>query len=286
MSNNLLQRIAFAAIAIPVAVGAVWVGGWTLATLLALLGVLGSHEVYDLARMQGIDALDGWGLAAAAAMPVAAFWAKGSEQRWAEPALFAGALWILAVLVAAMVARGPKGHPLAAVAVTVFGSLYASALPAFLIAIRHGAHSAAQPHVAAWLVILPLVLTWICDTCAMAAGSTLGGPKLAPVLSPQKTWAGAVGGTAGALVASVVYGELILRPAGLQLSMGQLLAVGLVVAVVGQVGDVAESLFKREAGVKDSSSLIPGHGGVLDRLDSLYFVLPTTAGLFKLYGIV
>lgn len=286
MSTNLVRRIAFALVAIPLALGAVWVGGWILAGVLALLGVLGCREVYDLARRQGVDALDGWGLAAAAAMPVAAFWAKGSEQRWAEPALFVGALWILAVLVAAIVARGPHGRPLAAVAVTVFGSLYASALPAFLIAIRHGAHSAAQPHVAAWLVILPLALTWVCDTCAMAAGSAIGGPKLAPVLSPRKTWAGAVGGTFGALVAAPLYGAYILKPAGLELSVGQLLAIGFVVAVVGQLGDAAESLLKREAGVKDSSSLIPGHGGVLDRLDSLYFVLPTAAGLFKLYGVV
>lgn len=286
MSRNLWQRIAFAAVAIPLALGVLWWGGWVLALCLALLGVLGTREVYDLARRQGIDALDGFGYAAAAAIPVATFWTKGSDRHWAEPALFIGALWLLGVLVGAMVTRGPRDRPLAAVAVTVFGSLYASALLAFVIAIRHGVRSAAEPRAYTWLVILPLALTWTCDTCAMAAGTALGGPKLAPVLSPNKTWAGAIGGTVGALAAAVAFGELILNRVGWQLGVWQLLGVGLLVGVVGQLGDVAESLFKREAGIKDSSSLIPGHGGVLDRLDSLYFVLPATAGLFKLYGIV
>lgn len=267
-------------------VGVLWWGGWALAACLALLGVLGTREIYELARRQGIDPLDGLGYVAAAAIPVATYWAKGSEQRWAEPALFAGALWLLAVLVGAMLERGPGGRPLAAVAVTVFGALYASALLSFAIAIRHGAHGAPDRWPSTALVVFPLALTWICDTCAMAVGSAVGGPKLAPVLSPNKTWAGAIGGTVGALAAALVIGSLVLNRAGWDLAVWQLVTVGVVVAVVGQIGDVAESLFKREAGVKDSSSLIPGHGGVLDRLDSLYFVIPVSAGLFKWYGIV
>jgi phosphatidate cytidylyltransferase len=286
MSKNLLQRIAFAAVAIPLTIVIIWQGGWLLAALLAVLGVLGTREVYDLARRQGVAALTSPGYLAAAAIPLATYWAKGSEQHWAEPAIFAGGLWLLLVLGAALTARGPDARPLGAVAVTVFGALYASALPAFLIAIRHGADAPERSWPFASLVLFPLVLTWVCDTAAMAAGSTIGGRKLAPVVSPNKTWAGAVGGLVGALVGSFVIGVLVLPRFGWHLHVWELAAIGAMVGLLAQVGDVAESLFKREAGVKDSSHLIPGHGGVLDRLDSLYFVIPASAGLFKLLGLV
>jgi phosphatidate cytidylyltransferase len=167
----------------------------------------------------------------------------------------------------------------------VFGTLYAGALLAFLVAIRHGPHSDAHPRGSFALALLPLVITWVCDTAAMAAGTLLGGPKLAPVLSPRKTWAGAIGGVVGGVAAALLYGALVLARMPMGLTAPQLVVTAVMIAVVAQVGDVAESLFKREAGVKDSSMLIPGHGGVLDRLDSLYFVLPVTAGLFRLFGV-
>jgi len=286
MTRNLVQRIGVAVVAIPLAIGLVWWGGWPLAAVLALLGVLGARELYGLARRQGIDALDGLGLAAAAVIPLATYWVKGSETRGAEPALYAGALWLLAVLAAAMRWRGPERRPLPSVAVTAFGALYASALPSFAIAIRHGANAGVKSWPLASLVLLPLALTWICDTAAMAAGNAFGGPKLAPVLSPNKTWAGAIGGFLAAVVAAVLLGGWVLPRVGLPLDAGRLVLVGVAVGVVAQVGDVAESLLKREVQVKDSSALIPGHGGVLDRLDSLYFVLPVSAGLYRLFGLV
>jgi phosphatidate cytidylyltransferase len=285
MSRNLTQRIAFAAVAIPAVVGLLWWGGWPLAGVLAVLGVLGAREVYDLARRQQIVPLDGIGLAAAAAIPLATYWAKGSETRWAEPALFVGALWLLAVLSLAMRLRGPEDRPLPAVAITVFGALYASALPSFLITIRHGPHAAVQNWPLAVLALLPLVLTWICDTAAMAVGSSIGGPRLAPVLSPHKTWAGAISGFAAAVLAAIALGTWVLPRFGLSLEVSQLALLGGLIGLAAQIGDVAESLFKREAGVKDSSALIPGHGGVLDRLDSLYFVIPVTAGLYRVFGL-
>jgi len=281
MSRNLLVRIAVAVPAIAVTVVVLWLGGWVLATALAVLGVLGTREVYDLARRDGIEPFDRLGLPAAAAVPFATFWVKGFAD-W-EPVLYVAALWLLAVLVVAM-ARGPARRPLSTVSVTVFGSLYASALLAFAGGTRHGPHSDARPRGSVALALLPLVVTWVCDTCAMLAGTLIGGPKLTPVLSPHKTWAGAVGGVVGGLIAALLYGPLVLNRLGLPLGVWQLVTVGAVVAAAAQVGDVAESLFKREAGVKDSSALIPGHGGVLDRLDSLYFVLPATAGLLRLFG--
>ena len=288
-SKNLVQRIAVAAVAIPSVIGIVWVGGWVLAAALAVLGVLGAHEVYDFGRRQGIEPLERTGWLAATAIPLVAYWAKGSEVHWAEPALYLGAVWLMVALAIAMARRGPSGRPLTSVSITLFGCLYASGMLAFLIAIRHGSAAASRPAAYILLTLFPLVITWICDTAAMAVGMAVGGPRLAPVLSPKKTHAGAVGGTLAGVITALAIGKFVLNRqgwGGWSLSDGQLLLFGLAVSIVGQIGDVAESLLKREAGLKDSSTLIPGHGGVLDRLDSLYFVIPTAAGLYRMFGMI
>jgi phosphatidate cytidylyltransferase len=286
MSGELKTRVLVAAVLIPAAVGLLWVGRWPLALALGALGVLGVWELFALARGQDIKPLREVGFGAAALIPLAAYAAVRGKEGAAEVALYAGVLWVLVALAAAMVQRGPRGRPLAAVAVTLFAPLYASATLAFLIAIRHGGNSDRRPLAYLCLALLPLVLTWLCDTAAYAAGSAIGGPKLAPALSPRKTWAGAGGGLAAALVSAVVLGLLVLNRVGWHFGVLALLAVGLLVGVLAQVGDVAESLLKREAGVKDSSALIPGHGGVLDRLDSLYFVIPATAALYRALGVI
>ncbi len=285
-SKNLVQRIAVAVVAIPVVVGIIGLGGWTLAATLAVLGVLGAREIYDFGRRQGIEPLERTGWLAAAGIPLLAYWAKGSETHWAEPALYLGAVWLMFALTIAMVRRGPSGRPLTSVAITMFGCLYASGMLTFLIAIRHGSAAATRPMAFVLLTVFPLVITWICDTAAMAAGTAVGGPKLAPILSPRKTRAGAAGGTLGGVITALALGKLVLNRQGWSFTPGQLLLFGLAVSIVGQIGDVAESLFKREAGLKDSSTLIPGHGGVLDRLDSLYFVIPTAAGLYRMFGVI
>src|ERR1700756_2752189 len=128
MSRNLLVRVGVAVPAIAVTLAALALGGWWLAGLLAILGILGTREVYDLARRQGIEALEWVGFIAAALGPLATYWVKGYAD-W-EPVMYAGAAWLIVVLVVAA-ARGPEHHPLTAVSVTVLGPLYASALLAF-----------------------------------------------------------------------------------------------------------------------------------------------------------
>src|SRR5207245_9460226 len=126
------------------------------------VGVRGTREESDLARGDGIEPCDRLGLVAAAAVPLATFWVKGYAD-W-EPVLYVAALWLLAVLVMAM-ARGPARRPLTTVSVTVFGILYASALLPVTGAIRNGPHSDAHPRGSVALVLFPLVVTWVCDTC-------------------------------------------------------------------------------------------------------------------------
>ncbi|HET7039542.1 MAG TPA: phosphatidate cytidylyltransferase, partial [Gemmatimonadales bacterium] len=136
------------------------------------------------------------------------------------------------------------------------------------------------------LVFLPLIIVWACDSLAMAGGAVMGGPKFAPVVSPNKTWSGTITGSVAATVAGPLYGLAVLQPVGIELGWERLALLGLVLSALGQVGDLAESLFKREAGVKDSGGIFPGHGGVLDRLDSLYWALPAAAALLAAYRVL
>jgi phosphatidate cytidylyltransferase len=288
MDSNMAKRIAFAAVAIPVAVGLVWLGGWPLAILLAVVGILGARELVEFAERQGIRPSRPLGLGAAALFGPGAWLVLSSPRAWGlwnGSWMYLGAVWLIAVLSWALLRRSPTERPLGAVAVTVLAPLYTAALPAFLIGIRHAANGLRSwPGTA--LVFFPLIVTWVCDTAAMLGGRAIGGPKLAPTVSPGKTRSGAIAGVVGAAVAAPLFAHLALRPAGVQLSLAQAVAFGVILSLVGQAGDLAESLLKREVGVKDSSALIPGHGGVLDRFDSLYFVVPVAAGLYRLFGIL
>jgi len=125
------------------------------------------------------------------------------------------------------------------------------------------------------LVFLPVFLTWSTDVGAYAFGRTFGRKKLIPSVSPGKTVEGAVGGLGLAIVMCLLYVRFILMPyAQLGLTIQGAVLFAIVVSVTAQTGDLAESLLKREAGVKDSSRILPGHGGILDRFDSLLFVMP------------
>jgi phosphatidate cytidylyltransferase len=127
-----------------------------------------------------------------------------------------------------------------------------------------------------WSVILIFLAVWATDTGALFFGKLIGGPRLAPLLSPKKTWAGSVGGLVSAAV--------IAGGVGLFLHTRVLppLVFAIVVSFAGQVGDLFESMVKRRAGRKDSGRLIPGHGGALDRIDSILFAAPVAAGIILL----
>jgi phosphatidate cytidylyltransferase len=285
MASNLTKRVAFAAVAIPLALGVVWLGGWPLVAVVAAAAVLGARELVDFARRQGILALEQEALVSAAALPVLTYLALTGMPALKESSWLLGGLWLVLLLTVALFRRTPGERPLTATAVTLLAVLYPGGLATFLVAIRHGRFET-QSWAGAWLVFAPLVVTWVCDTAAMFAGKAIGGPKLWPAISPGKTWAGSVAGVVGAMATVPLLNALVLDRHALALPLAEALLFGFTLGVVGQVGDLAESLFKREVGVKDSSALIPGHGGVLDRFDSLYFVLPVSAALYRFFGVL
>jgi phosphatidate cytidylyltransferase len=285
--RNMVQRVAFAAIAIPLALLLVWQGGWPLAVLVAVVGVLGVKELYAIAARLDVRPAATLGLLTTATLAPLTLgvqlgvpWAAAVASAWP----YVGAVWLLVLLGWTLAARTPTAKPLASAAVTLFGVLYAGALPAFLLAIRHGQHGS-RSWAGTTLVFFPLVVIWVCDSAAMSGGRRFGGPKLAPSISPGKTRSGSIAGVVGALAVAPIFAYGVFPRVGLPSALGPALVIALVLSVLGQAGDLVESLFKREAGVKDSSQLIPGHGGVLDRFDSLYVAIPLAAALYRLFGI-
>jgi phosphatidate cytidylyltransferase len=288
MDVNLVRRVGFAVVAIPLALLLVWYGGLPLVLLLVAAAALATRELFDLAERQQIRPARMLGLVSAAAISPIAYAAIASpgtrvviDAAWP----YAAAIWLIAILTWALLTRAPTDRPLAAVGVTVLAVAYAGALPAFLLDMRHHGHGL-RSWAGAWLVFFPLVVTWVCDTAAMFGGRAFGGAKLAPTVSPGKTRSGSLAGVVGSLAVAPVFGAAVFPRVGVDVPLWQLLVVAAVLGVIGQIGDLAESLFKREAGVKDSSHLIPGHGGVLDRLDSLYFVIPAAAAMYRAFGIL
>ena len=130
------------------------------------------------------------------------------------------------------------------------------------------------PQISPFLVLLPLVAAWGSDTCALFAGILFGKHKLAPVVSPKKTVEGAVGGVVGATVIMLAVVAVFNRFTPVDIPFFAAAVLGAVGAVIGQLGDLTFSVIKRQTGIKDYGHIFPGHGGVLDRFDSVIFVAP------------
>ena len=268
--SELTRRILFAVIAAPASIAIVYVGDWALAALLSILAALAAWELFRIAQATGALPFDLAGIALAALVPLAVHGQRLGVYTLSLTLIVALALLFFA---AAIWFRGPKGRPLSSVSITAFGVMYAG-LFGYIYALRYHDY-AVGAGAGTILVLLPVLLTWVTDIGAYVFGRTFGRRKLIPSISPGKTVEGAIGGLVTAVVICLVYVRFVLMPyAQLGLTLQGAVLFGIVISVAAQTGDLAESLLKREAGVKDSSSIIPGHGGVLDRFDSLLFVLP------------
>lgn len=290
--SELARRWAVAVIAIPVILGLLYLGGWFLALPLAGFAAWGAHESYRLATRSEVEPFGALGAATAAGLVLLAgrYTAFGA---FAPPALSLIGISTLVGLVSALVVRGPDRRPLAATAVTIFGAVYVGLALAFvplLHALPLGRGWASEDDALAGLAIvcLPLACTWVGDATAFFAGTAWGrdGKKLAPSISPKKSWVGFWAGLGGASIAAAVWLFVTepLIPALDAGGPGHLALAGGILGVAAVVGDLVESLLKREAGVKDSGTLFPGHGGALDRVDSIVFTMPTAYVLLVLLG--
>jgi phosphatidate cytidylyltransferase len=296
LSSELARRVAFGVVAAPIAVAIVLYGGAALAALLAIAAAIAAWEFFRLARATGLTPLDDAGIIFAGLTPLVV---HARFLHLYEPDVSIGvvslaSIAMLFVLTLAIWLRGVNGKPIGAASATVFGAAYTGGMLSFAYAIRYHEYAFAPAAVTlghstfavasgGLLLLIPLLATWAADTGAYAAGRTMGRHKLIPSVSPGKTVEGAIGGVLASVIVSWVLARWLLRPAAhldFRWAPTGVILFGVVVSAVAQVGDIAESLLKRDAGVKDSSTLIPGHGGVLDRVDSLLFVLPVSYVLF------
>ena len=270
--SETLTRVAVAAVGIPIAVAAIFLGGWTLGVLLAVIAALAAGELFRMAEHKGARPLRLFGGAVAAATVLTAAANPGSG--FANPAFgWLTVALLLGAAAASIWARGTEGEPLLSVSVTCFGALYTGLLLSAALFLRHLPESAGAWHGTA-LVFVPVLLTWTSDTAAYFSGRAFGRRKLIPRVSPGKTVEGAVGALLGTIGVAVAYSYLLARFPTYRVEIGEAVVLGAGISIAAQVGDLAESLLKRDAGVKDSGTLLPGHGGALDRFDSLLFTLP------------
>jgi phosphatidate cytidylyltransferase len=283
--SELARRVLFSVVAAPLAIAIVLAGGAALAALLAVVSALAAWEFYRIAAADGLTPMDDIGVALAGIVPLLV------HARYLgiyETPLAVMAIGVLVLLALAIWRRGVEGKPLGAVASTLLGVVYTGGMLSFGYAIRYHRYAvgASPLGFGGWqvgisaggiLLLLPLLLTWASDIGAYFVGRAFGKRKLIPRVSPGKTVAGAIGALASSMLVSWIYSHFVMRPVShLDFTTLGALAFGLVVSVAAQIGDLVESLLKREAGVKDSSHLLPGHGGILDRFDSLLFVLPVS----------
>jgi phosphatidate cytidylyltransferase len=291
-SPELVRRVAAALVLAPIALAAGWYGDWALAALLAIASAVAAWEFFRIARTNGVEPFDRLGVPIAAALPLCVHAAHLGVFRLS---LASGAVGFLAFFAAAIWARGPARRPLPSAATTVAGVLYTGGMLSFGYALRNHEYTVERAAGAAVLAF-PLLLTWATDTGAYFVGRAVGRRKLIPSVSPGKSVEGAVGGLLLALLVGWLYERYVLIPyahfrfmpaiLGGAVLPGAVLLFAAIVSIAAQVGDLAESLLKREAGVKDASRIIPGHGGVLDRVDSLIFTLPTAYWLLGILRLV
>src|SRR5947207_11495855 len=274
------KRVATAALLIPFAVGlALWSSTAVLALALALVVMIALLEYFSLGDAIGHRAYRYWTVTCAW-MLICAQWSAAIAPDYGLPrgltihggpyslfeifptvpgVLF---LFVLGVAVLTLRSKGPLVEALPAAGISASGLILISFPLSYALRL-HGLRVQGRP-----LLLFALVITWVGDSAAYFVGRSIGKHALAPRLSPKKTWEGTVASFLGSLIVAVIFVRFM------TVSLPHLLGMAAVGNVAGQVGDLLESAYKRSSGIKDSGSLLPGHGGVLDRIDALILAIP------------
>jgi phosphatidate cytidylyltransferase len=280
MNSGTGLRLLTAAILIPLVIAAIWWGPtWLIAITAALVAIAAMLEFFSVAARLGFQAYRLWTCLAAAAVIAQQFYASRmasinhlgdlldrSPRISLELVLFG---FVLGVAVISLGSQRSLAEILPSISVSAGGLVFV-VLPFSAVVRLHGVDVVGR-----WLLLFTVVLVWVGDTLAYFVGRGIGRWKMAPQTSPNKTWEGAAANFLGALFVAAIFGYWTKVPPAHMLAMA---AVG---SVAGQIGDLFESAWKRNAGVKDSGTILPGHGGMLDRIDALILAAPAVWYYFE-----
>ncbi|BDI01700.1 phosphatidate cytidylyltransferase [Ligilactobacillus murinus] len=252
------QRVITAVIALIIFLPLLYLGGLPFDILVTLMGIVAMSEFLIMKKklLVSFEAIVSFLLMLSILLPV--FWAGF----WTQDTL-GGSFYLLALVMLVYTVISKNRFSFDDAGVLLLGGLYAGLGFRFMMLAR--AESL-------WMMLYALLIVWVTDSGAYLIGRKIGKNKLAPHISPNKTWEGSIGGSLSAVV--IVGAYLYFVQAAFPYSFSTMLLWTLVFSVGGQLGDLIESAFKRHYGVKDSGKILPGHGGILDRFDSLLFVLP------------
>lgn len=271
--SNLTSRVLVALIGIPALVGIILYGGIAFLGLIVLASSIGLWEFYRMAEQKGMFPNAVLGIVAGATMQIL-FFTYSSELNsgsLSSNTIAFGALTLLSVTALLIELFRGKQNAMLNIASTVGGVAYVALFFQCLLGIR------VMPEIlgmsgdmGGYFILTVFIAIWLCDTAAYFAGRAFGRHKLFERVSPNKTWEGAIAGAIAAVGGCVAVAAWLLP----ELPVMHAVALGTIAGTIGQAGDLAESLLKRDAGVKDSSQILAGHGGVLDRFDSILMVSP------------
>ncbi len=286
--SDLKQRLITAAIALPVALVLLIVGGVWFSLMILFLILVGQSEFYRIVELKGVEPMRITGYILAILLVVVAHF---SNEYYLNLFL---TLSILTVFIAQLYRRDIQ-TAISSISSTIVSIVYIAWLMTHSILLRNIgfelvhkynivatkiSHFVQEPdYMGICYIVLVVAVTFLADTAAYFVGKKYGKHKLAPVVSPNKTWEGAIAG----IVTSPIVAILTKYIMGMEMNDFYLVFLGLLLGIFGILGDLSESLLKRNVAIKDSGSIFPGHGGVLDRLDSLMFNVPLTYYFVKTY---
>lgn len=282
MESGTGLRVLTAAVLMPVVIAAIWLGPtWLIAGMAAFVAVMAMLEFFSMAERLGFQAFRVWTCLAAFGI-IAQQWfaARAASINRLGDILYDSrgpkftlelvlSAFILGIAIIALGSTRPFAEILPSISVSAAGLVFI-VLPFSAVIRLHGVDALGRD-----LLLFTVVLIWVGDTAAFFVGRAIGRWKMSPNVSPSKTWEGAIANFLASLLVGAIFGRWSNVPPA------HLLAMAAVGSIAGQLGDLFESSWKRSAGVKDSGSILPGHGGMLDRIDALAFAAPAVWYYFE-----